>query len=490
MSRGLTRLLPLVVLAWPIAGCSDTGDAVAPDGSVDTVGSVDVASDVSRDEAAPPDDALVPLGEALPRPFGPGCTLAAGHGRAAVCCDGSLSLFHVDGGLWPVEVPSTGCDTVALPDGRLVVAEAQDLTAGDWLAGASPGTLASIATLTGIATSASASGQRACVTTHDGLVIVEGDGVLEVPLDDAPTACVPHQTGAWVAAGSDLRRLDAAGALVASAPLAGAPASLAVGAQTLWAASGPAGLEPFTMGEEGLTAASADDLGGLPLSVAAGPDDVLAVALYEHVGLFDVDGALLGSRASERRTRDVLDPLSGLARAEPALAVAWSETTLVVAWRDHLQALAFTPSVASPDLRPDRRVIALPDGVPGELVAFSVVVRNHGDAPGTLEPPPAAVGPFSFTGLEGGPWELAPGGAHALEGAWLADDGWHDETVSLETSDPDEPLLDVRLIAGWPTVGEAETAPPDVDSPRGDGLARSLADLDGKVVLLKFFNFL
>ncbi len=322
-------------------------------------------------------------------------------------------------------------------------------------------------------------GGRLYVAAHgSGIVVfdVEGDQLVQASVtagfgNVARLSAVGERIAAGTPGGT-LLLLDADLAVLGSLEL-GAPilAIEALDGGRAAVALGSAGLALVDL--EALSELGRVPTHGVAVRLQAMSEGRLLVANWSDLRLYRIDGDQLELLAVDAVFQ---------ARERPRVVAAAGRGDLVVAgeW-EGLHTLRFQPDTVGAEITPDALWLRL--AADGQQQQFELDLRNEGqlelvvsapDLPGwTIEPaelelPPEQTGRLVVT---------APPTLEVVE-----------ETLVLESNDPDEPEAPIRLLFGAPTVTVGDPAPDFLYTGVGTGEVHELSAQQGRVVLLSYFG--
>jgi hypothetical protein len=332
-------------------------------------------------------------------------------------------------------------------------------------------------------------GDRIYAAAHTaGIVVFEdagGDTLQSVGSfsDETSDAWLPlvHDNLLYVAEGATgLRIYDIAGddpVLLSTLPLEGSSRDLARDGDTLFVAASSSvvavdvsdPLAPVVLAE---TATA-----GTAVAIAHGSDGLVYTAEWDEVRVYDPAAALTRVWSEVVPTGDDFSRVLTLAHHPDRTRVYAGEWTGMHIFESH-------PDPTAPD------ILATPPSVqfgrlsPGDAEDRVVVLRNEGDQPLNVF---GASAQHDAVTVDDACFSVEPGGAHAMELRFAPDsDLAVVGSVTLRTDDPDEQAFEVRY-GGNAAGADVGDPMPDFMLRDLDGNDWTLADLDGKVVLLAYF---
>jgi LVIVD repeat len=259
--------------------------------------------------------------------------------------------------------------------------------------------------------------------------------------------------------------------LVGVTPTAGRPVDVAVTEDRVFVAEGGFGVEVFERNGSTLEAMRSIDTRGTAQAVDSN-GDVLAVAAWSHVAIYEPDSGVL--LASER--------LRGYPAFEQDLGVAMVDDLVFVAEWEAMHVLRHRPGFVAADLWIDDSQIEVPSDSPATR---AVVLHNRGHLPLRIDDIAADNGAFAVQGTS---LVVPPGAGDFVELDYTPPGPVGGlSTLTITSNDIDRPNYDLGLVS-------VDTSKLNVGDPLDDSFAfldpsgaGQLAGLQGKVVVLAYF---
>lgn len=333
-------------------------------------------------------------------------------------------------------------------------------------------------------------GERVYVAAHTAGVIVLEDqgGDALVPIgefgDDASDAWQPLLVGdvLYVAEGNTgLRVYDVSAddpALLTTLALSGSSKDLVLDGDTLYVAAASSIFAVDVSAPSTPQIISERDAKGSALAVAVGGDDMLYVAEWDEIRVYDRSTPTLEQVWSEVvPTSDAGSRVLTLATDPDRNAVYAGEWT-------GMQVFEAQTDPTAPDIVAAPSTVQFGKVAAGDFADRVVVVRNEGDQPLHVY---SARSDHTTVSVSEACFEVPPESSYAIEVRYdPVEEVQHRGRLILQTDDPDEPEY-VLYYSGNDAKADVGDPMPEFTLQDLDGNTWSVDDLEGKVVLLAYF---